>query len=86
MLAVIAFLLLVMAAGCAHDVSHDARAQQDTKSPSYQAGKVAHRIAKETGKVAAAAGRRIGEDARKAREGWKEQGKEDREKAAAAQK
>jgi hypothetical protein len=54
--------------------------QQDRNSPAFKAGKVAHEIAKQTGKAAAAAGRQLEDGARKAHEGWKEQAKEDRER------
>ena len=59
------------------------REQQDQKSAAFRAGKIAHDVAKETEKVAAAAGRKLAEDARKAKEGWNQQARDDRDKARA---
>jgi hypothetical protein len=53
---------------------------EDKNSAAFKAGKMAHKLANETGKAAAAAGRKLQESAHKAHEGWKEQSKEDRER------
>jgi hypothetical protein len=53
---------------------------EDKNSAAFKAGKAAHKLANETGKVAAAAGRKLQESAHKAHEGWKEQTKEDRDR------
>jgi vacuolar-type H+-ATPase subunit H len=51
---------------------------QDRTSPAFKAGEAAHEIVNGAEKAAKAAGRKIDESARKAREGWKEKAREDR--------
>jgi hypothetical protein len=55
------------------------RVEQDRNSAAFKAGQAAHQIAKEAAKVGAAAARKLDESARKAREGWKEQARKERE-------
>jgi hypothetical protein len=57
-----------------------AREHQDRNSAAYKAGKTARELATEAEKAAAAAGRKLDDAARKAREGWREQENEDRNK------
>ncbi len=60
------------------------RQEEDRRSAAFKAGQVAHELAKDSGKIAAAAGRKIEKSAREAGEGWKEQSKQDREKSRRA--
>jgi hypothetical protein len=57
------------------------REQKDQSSAAFKAGKVAHEVAKESEKVAAAAGRKLAEGARNAKEGWDQQARDDKKKA-----
>ena len=56
------------------------REVEDRNSPAYKAGEAAHKIAREAENAASAAGRKLQESARKAREGWKEQSSKERER------
>jgi hypothetical protein len=79
--AVLAACFLV--AGCKSEQQREAerrRMEQDRNSAAFKAGQKAHQIAKGAEKAAAAAGRKLEESARKAREGWKEQERQERER------
>lgn len=74
----------LMCGGCRpgpHRVAEEHREQPDKTSPAYKAGEAAHDITKGMERAAKAAGRKLDEGARKAREGWKEKEREDRERA-----
>jgi hypothetical protein len=62
-----------------HRVADDQTQAQDKNSPAFKAGEAAHEIVNGAEKTAKAAGRKIDESARKAREGWKEKAREDRQ-------
>jgi vacuolar-type H+-ATPase subunit H len=61
-------------------VSDERASPQDRNSPAYKAGETAHDIVKGAEKAAKAAGRKIDESARKAREGWREKSRERNER------
>jgi len=72
----------VISTGCQSQSQREAerrREEQDRSSAAFRAGEAAHKIAKEAERAAAAAGRKLDDSARKAREGWKEQERKDRE-------
>jgi hypothetical protein len=55
------------------------REERDRNSAAFKAGEAAHEVARKAEAAAAAAGRKLDEDARQASEGWKAQAKKDRE-------
>jgi hypothetical protein len=61
-----------------HRIADEKAEPQDRTSPAFKAGEAAHEIVHGAEKAAKAAGRKIDESARKAREGWKEKAREDR--------
>ncbi len=74
---------ILLSTGCETARQREAerqREEQDQKSAAFRAGQAAHEIAKEAEKAAAAAGRKLDESARKAREGWKDQERKDQER------
>jgi hypothetical protein len=77
----VALLIVLTVSGCSrnHDQHHDA--ERDRDSPAFKAGQAAHVIASHAEKTAAEAARELQETARKAKEGWKQKEREDREKA-----
>jgi hypothetical protein len=56
------------------------RVERDRGSAAFKAGQAAHKLANGAAKVAEAAGRKLDNAAGKAREGWKEQERKDRER------
>ena len=73
------------AVGCRpgpHRVADEQQPVEDRSSPAYKAGAAAHEIVNGAEKAAKAAGRKLDESARKAREGWKEKGRESRDREA----
>ena len=75
-------VVAVISTGCQSQSQREAerrREEQDRSSAAFRAGEAAHKIAKEAERAAAAAGRKLDDSARKAREGWKEQERKDRE-------
>lgn len=85
-----AFLMILTMSACSHrsqrqrDAQRE-REQRDQNSAAFKVGEAAHEIAKHAEATAAAAQRQLEENARKAREGWKEKEREDREKARPSQ-
>jgi hypothetical protein len=63
-----------------HRIANEQAEPQDKTSPAFKAGEAAHEIVTGAEKAAKAAGRKIDESARKAREGWKEKAREDRKR------
>jgi hypothetical protein len=57
-------------------VERQSEKKEDKNSPAYKAGQTAHEIATDAVKAAKAAGRKLDEGARKAREGWNDKAKE----------
>jgi hypothetical protein len=55
------------------------RQQNDRNSAAFRAGEAARELTRKAEHAAAVAGRELNESARKAREGWKEQSRRDRE-------
>jgi hypothetical protein len=83
---VVGLLLIVTLSACSHPTERErdaqrAREESDRNSAAFKVGEAAHEIAKHAEKTAAAAERELEESARKAREGWKQKEKEDRDKA-----
>lgn len=60
--------------------AEERRLENDRNSAAFKSGQMAHEIARRAEQAAAAAGRKLNEDARKAREGWKEQERKDRQR------
>lgn len=82
------FAIILTLGACSHPSDREAqreREERDRNSAAFKVGEAAHEIAKHAEKTAAAAERQLQESARKAREGWKEKDKEDREKARPSQ-
>lgn len=69
-------ILTLWACGC---VSQD-RDRQTRDSAAREAGRLAHKIAKESEKAAREADRKLRQAAREAHEGWKDAAREDRAK------
>ena len=55
------------------------REQNDRNSAAFRAGQAARELTRKAEHAAAVAGRQLDDSARKAREGWKEQSRRDRE-------
>jgi hypothetical protein len=55
------------------------REQNDRNSAAFRAGEAARELTRKAEHAAAVAGRQLDESARKAREGWKEQSRRDKE-------
>jgi hypothetical protein len=72
----VALLIVLTVSGCSRN-----RGERDRDSPAFKAGQAAHEIASHAEKTAAEAARELQETARKAKEGWKQKEREDREKA-----
>jgi uncharacterized protein YceK len=68
-------IVLLTLSGCS-----SSRRGGDQDSPAFRAGEAAHEIAKHAEKTAVEAERQLKENARKAKEGWKQKEREDREK------
>ena len=76
-----AICLLLVLTGCARRDEQAAARESQQKNPgAFQAGKAAHEIARESGKLAEKAGRKLAEEAHAAHEGWKAQARADRAK------
>jgi hypothetical protein len=81
MKALIQVVLMVGVSGCrsehAREVKQE-RVERDRDSAAFRMGEAAHEAAKDAGRAAAVAARKLDEDARRAREGWKEQERKDK--------
>lgn len=76
-------LLAVFLPACQTQQQRDAereRERRDANSAAYKAGEAARRFATEAEKASAEAARKLDQSARKAREGWQEQERKDRER------
>jgi hypothetical protein len=72
----VGLLIILTLSAC----SRKRQAQRDQDSAAFKVGAAAHEIAKDAEKTAAAAERQLQESARKAKEGWKQKEREEREK------
>ena len=77
----ITLLIVLTISGCSRHHDQQRGAESDRDSPAFKAGEAAHEIAKHAEKTAAEAARELQETARKAKEGWKQKEREDRDKS-----
>ena len=74
-----AVCLLLLSSACSRrDDTAAARESQQQNPAAFKAGKAAHEIARESGRLAEKAGRKLADEAHAAQEGWKEQSRADR--------
>jgi hypothetical protein len=84
-MALAAAVVVVFLPACHTRQQRDAereRDRQEVNSAAYKAGEAARRIATEAEKASAAAARKVDESARKARAGWREQERKDRDRTS----
>ena len=71
---------IFLLSSCFRSAESTIQRHEDANSPAGKAGKAAHRVAVETEKAAAAAGKEINKAAHQANEGWREAAREDKAK------
>jgi hypothetical protein len=74
----VGLVILLIISGCSH---RRERERRDRDSAAFKVGQAAHEIAKHAEQTAAEAARALQDNARKAKEGWKQNDREEREKS-----